>query len=256
MRIGLLLALPCLVVTADAQAEPPKDQPVIMVVGEGTASVPAEYAEFTYGIRGEGKTTTEALKALSDTRTKVETGLNALDGAQGVELKSSELHIVEARGPGCGAGSQPYNIMRPQLSAGDCAVVGYIVSLESSAKIVPADKAGNAMSLAAEDGATNVSLGQYGVRSRKALEDAAAKAAVEDAKQQAEAIAAAAGEKLGPLVSIQDSKTRAFGMGLEQIFVTAQRLAPPRKMPSVPLALGPPPITQTADLAMTYAIER
>ena len=77
VAIAVATALPA------AGAADPADsrQPVIVVLGNGSAKQAPDFGTFSYNVRGEGKTQVLALQALATTRARIEGGLRQLDGA-------------------------------------------------------------------------------------------------------------------------------------------------------------------------------
>jgi hypothetical protein len=83
----------------------------------------------------------------------------------------------------------------------------------------------------------------------------AAAAAIADARAKAEAIAAASGDRLGPIQNVTDSDAMSARAG--EIVVTGarnalQRLAPP----AVAVDIRPEPVKTAARLSVTFAIQR
>lgn len=72
------------------------------------------------------------------------------------------------------------------------------------------------MDLAAQNGASNISIGTFGLKKKDALRDRATKEALKDAKERAEELAEQAGADLGPVVSISDIELSAGGGGGEE----------------------------------------
>jgi hypothetical protein len=241
------IALTCAVVAVSA-ARAEGDAPGIAVVGRGTATHPADIATLSFQIHGEGKTAVEALQALSAHRADVEGALAHLAGAN-VKVTVDNLTVNEARGPSCTSEDRD---VASYLSTGACAVVGAIVELKASAEVAPADQAGNAASLAAEKGAVNVELSNAKVIDEKALDDAASKAAIDDAQRQAQAIAAASGIRLGPVVRIEDNEAREQ-TNVSELVVTANKREA-LVSPTVQVGYHPPPVTRSATYTVVYSV--
>lgn len=225
----------------------------IVVVGSGVASQDPDSATLSAHLRGEGKTAVEALKALADTRARVEQKLRRLGGAQSVEVTADRLSVKAARSGQCG--DEDYS-REPRLSEGGCVVSGYVATLSIGAEVRPADRIGDAASLAAELGATDVSVEDSDVDAPDALKNAATKDAMADALKQATQIAAAAGVKLGPVLRVQDEQARYADDNAQVLVVTAARAADAAAdaTPSVSMQVKPPPVTSQARLIVTYSV--
>jgi uncharacterized protein YggE len=236
-----------------AHAQAPDDrQPVIVVVGHGEVSKAPDIARFSYNVRGEGKTSVDALAALTAARGQIEAGLTRLVGASETSIDASELSVSEARGANC-KGADDDNTSR--LSTGNCAVAGYIATLKCTVTMAPVDKIGNAISLAAQLGAINPTIGESDVLDAAALQGAANKSAVEDAQRQAELVAAAAHMHLGPLIRVVDSEANN-----RDAVAANDRPAPPavelqlRVSPQVAVDLEPQPVSRSAAFFVTYGL--
>ncbi len=239
------------------------NQPSISVVGNGEASRPADYGTLRFFYRGEGKTQVDALRALTLLRARVEGGLNSLKGLSGIKIEPSTFNVLEVWAKGCDPAEGPVSIGEyspgNQVPRSGCTVESYIATSRVSAEISPAEISGNATSLAAQLGAVNVSLEGGGVRDPAALDQSAAKAALANAQAKAEAIAAASGLRLGPILRIQDQR---FGAGAvykeysDQAVRVGLVRAAALLSPTVGLDLPPPPIKREAQMSVLYSIER
>ena len=245
LAVALILSL------AGAAAAQSKQEPTIIVIGMGTASRPADFARLGFALRGEGKTPTDALKALAMSREQVENGLFSLAGAKISEPEANNINVEEVRPPAC---SRDDYDASEQLSTGKCGVVGVVATINMQVKVSPAAKVGDAASYVTQLGAKNASVLGGDLTNRLALENEAAAKAVIDARRQAQNLARAAGVKLGPLLRITDGATPHFG-GVEEIAVTGSRgvAAPPRL--ATPLSLTPPPVEANARVTVMFAIE-
>lgn len=225
----------------------------ITVVGHGKASRPADVAALEIKIRGEGRNQVEALRNLSSVRERIEAQLPSIRGVAAVQIKTGELEASETRGADCPAVEYGSG---PRLSVGPCAVTGYVVSLELTAQFRPAERVGAAASLAAELGATEVSLGRADVDDRSSLEREAASLAVQDATRQADVIAAGARGRVGRILHVRD-----FQIGMDAapglLSVAAPAMVTPKARfaaePAVPLNLTVPPVE--VDAAYVLEVE-
>ncbi len=126
-------------------------------------------------------------------------------------------------------------------------------------KVTPAKQVGDVASLAAQLGAAEVNVSSGGLVDNQPLEDKALRAAIVDAKRQAQLIAEASGRSLGSILRIQDLRAAPINAlppppppppvyeAHEDIGVFANKLARA-------LAMTPPPITRTARVTVTYGL--
>jgi uncharacterized protein YggE len=226
--------------------------PTINVVGNGRVERPADYAFLNFSLRGEGATSPEAIKALALAQARLEASLPKLPGKPATETRSFNLQIREVRAKGC------ENRGYPQLTSGDCTVVGSIATQNFQLRVTPAAKAGDAASLVAQLGGADVNASGGGVTDEGALNDAAMRDAIADAKRQAQLIATASGVKLGPIQRVQDNQA---GPVVTAYANNAPPPPPPPPLPvpavslASPLNYAPQPITRTARVMVTYGLE-
>jgi uncharacterized protein len=238
--------------TASAQMGPP-DRPTIMVSGTGKARKPAEFAILGFSVTGEGKTAAEAIKAMNASREKIEANLRGQKELKVTEVTAENLNVQDARGPEC---SRP--IIQPTLSTGECAIIGSIASTSMRARLQPAAKFGDAVSLVAQLGGKSPRLHGSGLLDRQALDADATTAAVADARREAEVLAKAAGVKLGPILRIQDGDSR---FDVRDIMVSGAAPPPPPPAPPVmeriesPTAVTLRDIEANARVTIIFAIE-
>uniref|UniRef100_B0T0D9 Outer membrane protein n=1 Tax=Caulobacter sp. (strain K31) TaxID=366602 RepID=B0T0D9_CAUSK len=227
--------------------------PTLTVIGNGRVEAPADFAWLSFNLRGEGATSPDAVTALSANRGKLEASLAALAGKPALDVRSGTLSIREVRPKACVT-----NYAAPNLSTGECAVIGSVAVVGFQVKVTPAKRVGDVASLAAQLGAADVNVNNGGLAEDAALEDRAMREAITDAKRQAQVIAEASGGKLGSIVRIQDSQANAINS-----------FAPPPPLPAppvqnewalsavrlaAPLAMTPPPIVRTARVSVTYSL--
>lgn len=227
----------------------------IIVMGVGSAERPADWAEISLSARGEGKTAVEALRALTKVQARLQDGVGSLAGATGVRIDTSELKMAEVRGDGCDVG-ESYE-PKAMLSDGACAIKGHIATLSMKVRVLPAGKAGDAASLAAELGGTSVELDAFGLNDPAALADAATRAAIENARAQALSIAKASGATLGAIVRVQDPTTMEFEFSSAPKLASRPAERPvDRTAPTVTVEISVPPVKEMARLTVVFALER
>jgi len=250
---GLLVIAPSPLV---AQTLDPT-KPTITVIGDGRAEAPAEFAWLSFNLRGEGPTSSEAVTALTTARRKLDASFKALPGKPALQTRDGTLSIREVRPKACAT-----NYGAPNLSTGECAVIGSIATTNVQVKVTPAKQVGDVASLAAQLGAADVNVSNGGLVDTQPLEDKAMRLAVADAKRQAQLIADASGRMLGSILRIQDSRASVNSPlpipppppppppvyeAREDIVVSAAKLA-------APLPMTPPTITRAARVSVTYSL--
>lgn len=230
-------------------------KPTITVIGDGRAEAPADFAWLSFNLRGEGATSPEAVTALATARRKLDASFKALPGKPTLEARDGTLNIREVRPKACQA-----NYGAPNLSTGECAVIGSVATANVQVKVTPAKQVGDVASLAAQLGAADVNVSTGGLADNQVLEDKAMRAAIADAQRQAKLIADASGRTLGSIQRIQDSQANV---------VNSAPPPPPPPPPqyeaqdvgafaaarlAAPLAVTPPLIIRTARVTVTYNI--
>lgn len=219
---------------AYAQMTPPPERPMIIVTGTGKASKPAEFGLLGFTVTGEGKTPAEALKAMNAMREKIEANLRGQKELKVTELTADHLNVQDTRSPECG---RPRPVVPAMANTGDCAIIGAVASTMLQARLQPPTKLGDAASLVAQLGGKAPRPNGTGLVNRRALDAEATKAAVADARREAEALAEAAGVKLGPILRIQDGDSR---FDVRDLMVSGAGVPPPPP-------LGLPPVMERVE---------
>ena len=126
-------------------------------------------------------------------------------------------------------------------------------SSSSSGGGAPASAAGNAVSLAAELGAQNVSTTGVHLEDDQALRMEASRLAFLDAERQAETLAAASGRRVVRILRVQDSNARMpeYEAGqVQDIVVTGSRVRP-----TVAIPVDQSPVRVEVRLNVAFEIE-
>jgi uncharacterized protein len=248
-----LLVLPMMIAASPASAQAPTER-TIQVTGTAAVRTPPDVALLVAYLRGEGATPEAATRAIAAKQRAVGDGVAGFLGA-GAEITTSEVIVIEARGTGCtdqrGYGSQP------RLSSGDCAVVGYIATMQTSVRTPAVDKAATAAALAARLGASDARVTGFLLADPQAAQARANAAAFDDARRRAAALASGAGVRLGPITSVRDQASYD-----QAVYGAMQRAAvpPPPPPPPAPavstvtLDTKPAPIETRAQVYLAYAI--
>lgn len=245
MRAFLLLssAIAAMASAAHAAAIPS----TIVVIGQGDVSTAPQLVTLKVGLRGEGATPDAATSELANARQALEGGMRALGGR--FAFTTGEMDFSQAHGPDCEAAD---NGSGERLSAGACAVVGYVVSTTVTVKTDAVAKAGTLIGLAGRLGARGAEIGEFELLDQAEARSRAAAAAVSDATRRAQAIAQGAKITLGRIQRIEDEQAMAIdaSAAAAEITVTAQRATSLR--PPVEVSLVPEPIKTTVRLAVTF----
>lgn len=247
MRIFLMPLL--LLGASPSLAAPDQTSSRIVVLGIGTDKAPPDIATITFNVRGEGKSSDAAARALVAKRRAIDAGLAELANAR-IETRTGELAITEARGKAC----EEDEYDDPRLSTGDCAVQGYVAKIDVSMRLSPVGDAGRVLAMVASLGATNARLAEFKLIDGTAAQRRATAAALADARARAEAIAAASGRRLGALLRVEDEAARGRETG-EEIIVTATSRASVPRVAVIDIDVSPRPIETGARLVTTFAIE-
>jgi len=151
----------------------------ITVTGTGSVTTVPDRAEFSFGVTTQGRTATQALNANAGEMRRV---ISALVAAGIPRADIQTLYVT----------------LSPRYSSDGDEILGYTASNTVSARLRDLDKAGAVIDAAVAAGANQV-YGPALTRSdMRALYRTALRAAVADAREKAEAIAAASHARLGP----------------------------------------------------------
>ncbi|MBB3691994.1 SIMPL domain-containing protein [Sphingomonas sp. BK580] len=245
-----LLMLFAAIVPQATLAQVPLER-TIQVTGTGVVRTPPDVATLVVYLRGEGPSSEAATRDIAAKQRAVTDGISSFLGA-GSELTTSEVVVIEARGQACNSQGGYGN--QPRLSSGDCAVVGYIATMQTHVRTPAVEKAGTVAALAARLGASDARVQGFLLSDLQEAQARANAAAFDDARRRATALARGAGVKLGAITSVRDQAS------YEQVVAGAmQRVSPPAPpapaVSTVTLDTRPAPIETRAQVYVTYAIE-
>lgn len=246
MKCYVLAAL--LLIPQSALAQTDTDR-TIQVTGTGIVRTDPDLAMLQINLRGEGETPDAATTDLVAKQRAVTGGLLNLLGTDS-ELTAGHIDMMEVRGDGCGNG-RGYG-GQPRLSTGDCAVVGAIATMQMNVRTRAVDKAGTAVGLASRLGASNARIQGFALSDPDEAQGRASAVAIRAARQRAEAVAAGAGLRLGPILSMRDPAS----IDITVSGARAMPAAPPPPPPPPPIAIDikPQPIETRAQVFVNYAI--
>lgn len=254
--VGLVLALAP--IPAAAQSLRDALPQGIVVQGRAEVRTPPDMAVLSVKLRGDGATADAASTALAAAQKAVIGGIVTLDPA--ASYRTGDVSMREVRKGDCAsAGDVDLGMVLleddgKEKDKGPCRVVGHVAAIEATVEMRAIDKAGTAIGLASRLGANSASLEEFGLRDPAAARRSATAAAIADARGRAEALAAASGAKLGPVVSIFDGNGRDMTM-LEVAEPRMMRMVPlPAMAQPVEIEVSPKPVETSAEILIVYAL--
>jgi hypothetical protein len=195
----------------------------ITVTGNGTVDSTPDQASFDFGVTTNGAT---AAQALSSNSAQARAIIEALKKAG---IPSADIQTTQVS-------------LWPQTSSNGRVITGYQAS-NSVNVTAPLGKSGALVDAAVGAGANNVDGPTLDTAQKSALYDKALDSALSDAKQKAQAIAAAAGLTLGTVLKVHEG-----GQSTPVVYAEAA-LAGPKAMP--PIEAGTQKIQ--ASVTVTYS---
>jgi uncharacterized protein len=243
--------LACIAIAATALAVPAAaqdsfaDRPTIVVTGNGTASAQPDTFKADAGVRGRGTTQQEALEALAAAQGRLIEAWPRLEGLTRGRVTTGAISLDTLHDPACRQDARRDD---------ECPILGYFATSVLSLEGMPAERAGDAISLAAELGATSAGLDDFSLSDPEALRAEANSAAFADARAQAERLSAASGLRLVRILRIQDPTAPRLGASqaeeIDEIVMTGSRVRSP-----VSIAVAPEPIETAARVFVVFEVE-
>ena len=245
-RLTTAAACGALISAAPAMAQEWPTRPATINV-TGVARVAADPDRFsmTASVHGRGADQVEALRHMAESQTRVTNAVTRLQGLTWTRFSTGTPIVQPVYADDCQS--------RAYGRQDSCDVTGYIATMSLSLQGAPADRAGDAASIAAERGARDTRLLNYSLSDDSGLRRDAARAAFTDARRQAEIIAEASGQRITRLVSVNLPQS-----DLEAAFVVASPLMAygfSGETPSVALTVSPEPISVESRLAVEFEVE-
>jgi uncharacterized protein YggE len=158
----------------------------ITVTGTGTANAVPDVADWSFGVQSDAETASGAMSAAAEATRRI---IDALRDA-GIEQRDLRTENVS---------------LYPRTTDDGRAVIGYTASSSVHATVRDLDRAGAIVDAAVRAGANEIYGPTLRIDDTRAQYQAAAEAALDDARARAEALAARAGLTLGVPVAIVDS---------------------------------------------------
>lgn len=242
---SLMIAAACgamaLAGTAQAQTA---ERATIVVTGQGVAEAAPDTFSLTAEIAGRGADQAEAVRRLVEVQTAVTGAVSKLEGLTEVEVTTGLPQVSQIDGVDC---------ERSQKSA--CEPAGYVATLSVVVEGRPALLGGDAVSLAAERGASDARLSKLYIADDTDLRRRAARAAYADALRQAEAIAEASGRHVVRMTQVEQPRndpfySNAYAFNAEEPFYGAASVRP-----RTGIGLTPDTVRVQTALQVTFEIE-
>lgn len=217
----------------------------INVTGEGEATAVPDVATFSFSVRAEGATAAEAQGKSAEAMNAVLDYLRG-EGVEEKDIKTAGYNLMPkytyeerpcAFGSWCPPGEQKQD--------------GFEIYQNVTVKVRDTEKAGTLLSGVGERGATDMSSLGFTIDDESALKAEARRLAIEDARKQAEAIAADLGVSLKEITGFYEESgyngMPYYGMGGDMAMSAKAEMAP---TPDVPMGEN----TVTSRVNLTYSI--
>lgn len=231
-RSSLVLAL-ALVASACAPMGPPRGMPPrvssVTVTGAGTVTAAPDMAEITTGVVTQAPTAAQALAGNSQAMERLLQSLGSL-GVAPRDVQTTNISVSPQRRPGK-EGHPPE-------------IVGYEVTNQVRVKVRDLARLGRVLDEQVGQGANLVYGIHFGQQEPALLLDEARKRAMADARRKAELYAAAAGQRLGRVVAVQEAGA-----------VLPRPELAPRAMMSAAVPVAPGEQELQATVSVTFTLE-
>jgi uncharacterized protein len=217
MRIAAALILATIAGAAHAQTTPSRDA-FIAVAGEGHVNVAPDYAEFFADVVTRGESLDAATRLHTDRAAKATAALRAL-AKYNVNVERSSFRLEQVRG----AARPPE---KKQASPEYRATTTFTVKANQISSL------NEVISSIAGAGVFEVRTVRYGINDEERAIDDARRAAVKNARRQAEVYADAAGVKLAEILEIFDGVAQNLGSEASLRAATPNvQVSPPATIP-------------------------
>ncbi|HEX8662172.1 MAG TPA: SIMPL domain-containing protein [Brevundimonas sp.] len=220
------------------------NRPTIVVTGNGQASAQPDTFRVDAGVRGRGANQQEALRALAAAQGRLIEAWPKLEGLQRGRVTTGDIALDTLHDPDC-----EENARRDE----ECPILAYFATSALTLEGVPAERAGDAISLASELGATTARLDEYSLSNSDDLRAQANRAAFADAEAQAARLSEVSGRRLVRILRIQDPtapRSDYDAQEIDEVVVTGSRIRQ-----AVSIAVAPEPVEATARVFVVFEIE-
>lgn len=217
----------------------------ISVIGEGRIEAAPDTFSMSAEVEGRGSDQAAAVRQMTALQTAVTDGVTGLEGLTSARFTTGLPSIQPVYAPDCE--NRSYGQPNP------CSVTGYVAAMTLSLEGRPAERGGDAVSLAAETGARSARLTGLSLSDEQAFRSQATKAAFADARRQADDIAEAAGRRIVQVVRVQNPDSASpyvlDGYG------TAEMDGTFGANHATPIVITPGPIAIRSRLTVTFEIQ-
>lgn len=235
-----------LMIAAPTTAQERDFSATIVITGSGRAEAAPDTFTMAAEIVGTGPDQAQAVEAMVLRQTQVSDAVSRLDGLQSAQLTTGLPSVEPVYASDCAR--------QGTARAGMCEITGYVARLPLSLKAQPANRGGDAVSLAAERGATGTRLESLTIADHDSLRREATQFAFENARLQAEVIANASGRTLGRVLKVEEPEARNFslrrdfsGYEIDANYGVVNA--------ATPIRLSPDAVSVQSTLIVTFAIE-
>lgn len=232
------------------------ERPSIIVLGTSTVERAPDRFRVVAQVDGRASTQVEALAQLASRQADVAESLSSLEGLTSHELTTGRPTVSPVRQADC---ESDYR------SDEACPITGYLAASSVVLEGSPVERAGNAVSLAAERGATSATVQEFFLSASQELKAEAERAAFSNARAQAERLADASGQRIVRILRIQDpdvSRASRYGGLAVDVDELAEQVPLGRDVsrvallaPRVSLAVTPQPVEVTARLVVEFEMD-
>lgn len=243
LAVAALMAVAQPVIAQDA----PSSARTIVVSGVGRSEAAPNTFRMEAGLLGRGTSQDEAIAELVRLQARVSDAVKGLQGLDSVHLTTGLPAVAAVYASDCQAA-------RYSQGASDCAVTGYAATSSLTLTAMPAERGGDAVSIAAESGAPNARVQSVYLDDDQALREQAARAAFDDARRQALAIASASSQTLGAPLSIADPQLFMGESTVMDYLATVPDLSN-SVVANTPIVFVPGPTRIERRLTVTFAVE-
>lgn len=242
-----MIAAVCGVLALAGEAQAQEAAPAsIVVVGQGHAEAAPDTFAMTADIEGRGADQAEAVHRMVLAQTAVTDDISRLKGLTAARVTTGLPSVSPVYGADC----EPHNRGK------GCTPTAYVATLAVMMEGRPAERGGDAVSLAAERGARNARLTGLSLSSDDEVRRQATRAAVADARRQADDIAEGSGQRVVRMLRVEQagSSDPFYGARMEddRLFVFGLYNYSEAE---TPIALTPGPVDVRANLQVTFEIE-
>lgn len=246
-KFGTIVALAAASLLAGAAAAQDSAPPVasIIVIGEGRVQAAPDTFSMNAEVEGRGADQAAAVLQMTALQAAVTDQVTRLEGVTASRFTTGLPSIQPEYAPTCS--NRSYGQPNP------CPVIGYVAAMTLSLEGQPAERGGDAVSLAAETGAKSARLTGLSLSDEQLMRRQAAQAAFADARRQADDIAAAAGLRIIRVARVQDPEASGAASPAYELDA-GYRDVEANYVAATPITLVPGPITIRSRLAVTFEI--